>query len=117
MILSYIAINMISFEKVFINYREYSRNELYVTMARRALFGYIPLLNVLLYLGIIYGFMHNDLHSGNIVYNLDTNNLMIIDFGRTSLKKYIDTSIETINNCVNYMFINWDMMISIVLYH
>lgn len=102
MILSYIAINMISFEKIFINYREYSRNELYVTMARRALFGYIPLLNVLLYLGIIYGFMHNDLHSGNIVYNLDTNNLMIIDFGRTSLKKYIDTSMETINNCVNY---------------
>jgi hypothetical protein len=102
MILAYIAINMISFEKVFINYRQYSRNELYVTIARRALFGYIPLINVLLYLGIIYGFMHNDLHSGNIVYNLDTNNLMIIDFGRTSFKKYIDTSMENINNCVHY---------------
>lgn len=101
-LISYIAINMISFEKVFINYRKYSTNSLYKTIALRALLGYVPLINALIYLGILYGFMHNDLHSGNIVYNPDTNNLMIIDFGRTSFKKYIDTSMENINKCVQY---------------
>jgi len=102
MLISYFAINMVSFEKVFINYRRHPANSLYTTIALRALLGYIPLINALIYLGILYGFMHNDLHSGNIVFNLDTNNLMIIDFGRTSFKKYIDTPIEAINNCVEY---------------
>jgi len=102
MIVSYFAINMISFEKVFINYRRYPTNSLYGTIAYKALLGYVPLINALIYLGILYGFIHNDLHSGNIVYNLDTNNLMIIDFGRTSFKKYIDTSMDNINRCVEY---------------
>jgi len=102
MLICYNAINMISFEKVFKNYINDSRYIINKTVALRALIGYVPLINAIIYLGVLYGFMHNDLHSGNVVFNLETNYLMIIDYGRASFKKYIDTSTENINNLVKY---------------
>jgi hypothetical protein len=41
------------------------------------------------YLGVEYGFMHNDLHMGNVLYNSDIKKLVLIDFGRVSFYKYI----------------------------
>jgi serine/threonine protein kinase len=50
------------------------------------------------YIGMKYGFMHNDLHMGNILFNPDTNRLVLIDFGRASFKMLIDRIESTINN-------------------
>jgi hypothetical protein len=36
----------------------------------------------LIELGYDRGFMHNDLHTGNVLYNLDTDKLVVIDLGR-----------------------------------
>jgi hypothetical protein len=43
------------------------------------------------YLGLTYGFMHNDLHMDNVVYDITNKRLVLIDFGRVSFKKYIST--------------------------
>jgi hypothetical protein len=54
----------------------------------------------MLFIGISYGFHHNDLHMGNIIYNLKTDKLAIIDFGRSTFLKYTTPHIEDkkINN-------------------
>ena len=50
------------------------------------------------YIGMKYGFMHNDLHMGNILFNPDTNRLVLIDFGRASFKMLIDRIESSVNN-------------------
>jgi hypothetical protein len=55
----------------------------------------------MLFIGISYGFHHNDLHMGNIIYNLKTDKLAIIDFGRSTFLKYTTpqhTNYNKINN-------------------
>lgn len=99
-VLSYVCINMISFERVFINYSDLN-NPTNERIALNALLGYMSLLNSLLFIGSLYGFIHNDLHSGNIIFNLDTNKLMFIDFGRTNFKKFIDDSNAGIDDAVD----------------
>jgi hypothetical protein len=52
----------------------------------------------ILYIGIKYGFHHSDLHSGNLVYNKDKNELSLIDFGRSVFAKFIIHNDDVINN-------------------
>ena len=50
------------------------------------------------FLGVTYGFMHNDLHLGNVLYNPTTRKLVLIDFGRAVFKKFMDNPDDEINN-------------------
>lgn len=52
---------------------------------------------LLLELGIKYGFHHNDLHGGNIIYRYDTDELAIIDFGRSCFGILLDTNHRNYN--------------------
>lgn len=53
------------------------------------------------YLGINYGFMHNDLHFNNILFNLNTKKLVIIDFGRSSFGYYYNNKDENLNQFIS----------------
>lgn len=61
-------------------------------------------------IGLNYGFMHNDLHFSNILYDQTTNELVLIDFGRSSFGKYIDNYDEDLINKirVEYQKIHYD---------
>jgi len=56
-------------------------------------------------IGIKYGFMHNDLHFGNLIYDEYTHQLYLIDFGRASFAKFIYSPIKEINDKVYNEFI------------
>jgi hypothetical protein len=50
--------------------------------------GFIYFFSFLIDLKTRYGFEHNDLHGGNIIYDVDNNSLILIDFGRSVFGKY-----------------------------
>lgn len=54
--------------------------------------------NFLETVGSEYGFMHNDLHFSNIIYDQNKNKLVIIDFGRCVFAKFRDEVDTDINN-------------------
>jgi len=56
--------------------------------------------NFLIYIGINYGFIHNDLHLNNILFNKKTNKLVLIDYGRTTFGYYCMNNDEYVNNIV-----------------
>ncbi len=53
--------------------------------------------NFLLKIGINYGFHHNDMHSSNIIFDLNTKNLRLIDYGRSIFVKYLNEESDEIN--------------------
>jgi len=50
------------------------------------------------YIGYEYGFMHNDLHMGNILYDENKNKLVLIDFGRSSFAIFLERLDQRLNN-------------------
>lgn len=58
--------------------------------------------------GLEYGFMHNDLHFGNIIYDERNKNLILIDFGRSSFAKFMDEPVKEIDEMLytNFKKIN-----------
>lgn len=48
-------------------------------------------------IGLKYGFMHNDLHLSNILYDQTLDKLLLIDYGRSSFAKFIKESNDEIN--------------------
>ena len=58
---------------------------------------FIQFFRYLLMMGITYGFHHQDLHQGNLIYRYDINQLAIIDFGRAYFGKYTTTDNAAIN--------------------
>jgi hypothetical protein len=103
-IMIYESVNLLSFEKVFTNYKNDKSSPTNVMKCLNVLFDFYDLVNSLKFLGVYYGFMHNDLHSANIIYNEDTGRVMIIDLGRVSYRKYIDSPSTQINADVAYQF-------------
>ena len=74
---------------------------------------------LLKYLGLNYGFMHNDLHFGNILYDKTTTQLKLIDFGRSSFGKYVDEKNNDVMNKikVEYTKLNYNQFFNLNLYH
>ena len=102
-IMIYNAVNLISLEDIFVNYK--NNNNLHNFMCCiDVLNDYVNLCNLIKELGTYYGFIHNDLHAKNIIYNIDTKKLMIIDLGRVSFRKYIDTDYADINLITKYQY-------------
>jgi len=97
------AVNLLSLKHIFLSYKN-NKNSVNLLNCLNALIDYVNLSNVLKYLGIYYGFIHNDLHAANIIFNLDTNKLMFIDLGRVSFRKYIDRPSIDINSITEYNF-------------
>jgi hypothetical protein len=71
--------------------------------------------NFLKYIGLKYGYMHNDLHTDNIIYNKSTKTLMLIDFGRNSFAYFKHNHIQEIRNKINNEFkkLNYNELYSI----
>lgn len=65
------------------------------------------------YIGLKYGFMHNDLHMNNVIMDCLTGNLVMIDFGRASFYKYIKYNDEAVNsNIINdFLKLDYDLVI------
>jgi len=61
--------------------------------------------------GVNYGFVHRDLHSGNILYNHITKKLVLIDFGSSYFAKFVTTRNKTIDDNVDtaYNLLNYNM--------
>ena len=56
--------------------------------------GFIYFFSFLIDLKTKYGFEHNDLHGNNIIYDIDNNSLILIDFGRSVFSKYTIDNID-----------------------
>ena len=52
------------------------------------------------YLGINYGFLHNDLHFNNILIDKRTKKLTIIDFGRSSFGYFYNNTNQQLNKFI-----------------
>jgi hypothetical protein len=59
-------------------------------------------------IGFDLGFMHNDLHMGNIVYDKLTKKLILIDFGRSSFAYFIHNYTEELSNEIFVEFTKLD---------
>ncbi len=55
---------------------------------------YCDVFTFLIDIGTKYGFVHNDLHTNNIIYDQTTKELKIIDFGRAFFKPFDDKKIN-----------------------
>lgn len=49
------------------------------------------------YMGFEYGFKHNDPHCGNILFDINNNNLVLIDYGRSVFSRYMNEENNVIN--------------------
>jgi hypothetical protein len=67
-------------------------------------------------IGVKYGFMHNDLHFGNLLYNPTTKKIALIDFGHSSFALFIDYTENIINDIIfnEYIKINFNEKLNIV---
>lgn len=67
-------------------------------------------------IGVNYGFMHNDLHFGNLLYNPTTKKIALIDFGHSSFAFFIDNIDSKINNIIfnEYIKIDFNRKLNIV---
>ena len=54
--------------------------------------------NFLLKIGINYGFHHNDSHISNIIYDLEKQEIKLIDYGRSIFGKFINEESDEINS-------------------
>lgn len=95
-----------SINDIFVNYYT-NQNEINKEMVLNVLKNIYDIYQFLIDIGINYGFMHNDLHFGNILYNRENNKLVLIDFGHSIFSKYIDVDISSteINEIINKNFI------------
>ena len=84
----------ISVDTIFMNFYN-EQNEINKNMVLHILRNVYDIYTFLIDIGINFGFMHNDLHFGNILYNSENNKLVLIDFGHTVFSKYIEMFINT----------------------
>ncbi len=96
------SIKHLNFNRVFINFNANRTDPTNISNVVLALFDCTELYRFIEYLGLYYGFIHNDLHSGNIIFNTDTNKMMMIDLGRVSFKRFIDNEDHVVNDHVKY---------------
>lgn len=65
--------------------------DLYVEKGDKTFMELLPcipdLLDMLMFMGTQYGMIHNDLHTGNVFYDVKTKTLRLIDFGRMFIAK------------------------------
>jgi hypothetical protein len=90
----------LSIENAFRNYYINVNNDINKTIIKNILNNSYEFYNFLIYIGINYGFIHNDLHLNNILFNKKTNKLVLIDYGRTTFGYYCINNNEYINNIV-----------------
>jgi hypothetical protein len=66
--------------------------------------------NYIYYMGFNYGFLHNDLHQGNLLFDTHIEKLTIIDYGRNYIGYFYDNRYEYIDNCVKnyYKILNYE---------
>jgi len=96
------SIKHLNFNRVFVNFNANRTDPTNIANVVLALFDCTELYRFIEYLGLYYGFIHNDLHSGNIIFNTDTNKMMMIDLGRVSFKRFIDNEDHIVNEHVKY---------------
>jgi len=99
--------NPISVRNMFIEFKKfYDNNDTnkirgYGEMIKKMFDKYYDVFNFLIDVGTEYGFIHNDLHLNNIIYNQTNGELMIIDFGRANFMILND---EKINEAIHVDF-------------
>jgi thiamine kinase-like enzyme len=109
-VISYEAIpEPISIMDIFINYNKKKTSE-NLNLITKVLSKICDIYDFLIYLGTQYGFMHNDLHFGNIIYNSSNDKLMIIDFGRSSFGFHMLYKSIIVDNCLltEYLKLNFN---------
>lgn len=93
--------NPISVYNLFLLYYKSSNREPYRGKIIKMFDKYYDVFTFLLDIGTEYGFVHNDLHTNNIIYDQTKDELMIIDFGRSYFKPLSD---EKINEAIKVEF-------------
>jgi hypothetical protein len=58
-------------------------------------------INALLVLGNGVGFAHNDMHSGNVLYDMTEKHFVLIDYGRVHIYRHAKLGEEDLNHCIS----------------
>jgi len=102
------SIDIISVLTIFLQYDNESSNQLYSNRVSSVLGKFVDLYDFIKYFGYTYGFMHNDLHMGNVVYDISNDRLVLIDFGRSAFKKFLLNVNPDLNNSLMSEFSKLD---------
>lgn len=62
----------------------------------------LELCNAMDIFGLEYGLLHNDLHAGNIFFDIQKECLVIIDYGRSHFQRFLDEPNDTINSLIAF---------------
>ena len=98
----------LSIDEIFVKFiRSPSENK---ALVHEIIMNSVEFFKFLKYMGITYGFIHNDLHFGNILYDPDNHTFVLIDLGRTCFARYLYTEDdEEINNYIQSEFYKLNM--------
>ena len=83
--------------KIIVDYKNNKDNTIEIVQAILES-KFLKFFEFMLFMGIKYGFHHHDLHQGNIIYDLDNSELVLIDYGRASFKFYCYNENTTLNS-------------------
>lgn len=102
------SINLISVLAVFLEYENDRRNTEKINRVVKVITKFADLYEFIKYFGYKYGFMHNDLHMVNVIYDISNDRLVLIDLGRGAFKKFITNVTPELNNSLMSEFIKLD---------
>jgi hypothetical protein len=102
------SINIVSVLTLFLEYNFDSSNPLHINRVSSVISKFADLYDFIKYIGYTYGFMHNDLHMGNVVYDISNDRLVLIDFGKSAFKKFLLDVDPELNNSLMSEFSKLD---------
>jgi hypothetical protein len=102
------SINIVSVLTLFLEYNFDLSNPLQINRVSSVMGKFADLYDFIKYIGCTYGFMHNDLHMGNVVYDISNDRLVLIDFGRSAFKKFLLNMDPELNNSLMSEFSKLD---------
>ena len=87
--------------KTLFNHYIFDRNT--ITLINKYLNSLKHVYNFIYYMGFHFGFLHNDLHYGNLLFDCHIEKITMIDYGRNYIGYFYDNRNMYIDNCViNY---------------
>jgi hypothetical protein len=99
-------------------FEAYTQDQTVITIINKYFNSLKHIYNYIYYMGFHFGFLHNDLHQGNLLFDTYIEKLTMIDYGRNYIgyfydnrNKYIDDCVRNYHTILNYKNINGETQI------
>lgn len=97
-------------ETLYTLYCTYKRDEQIIYTILKYLNSLKHVYNYIYFMGFHFGFLHNDLHQGNLLFDTHIEKLTMIDYGRNYIGYFYDNRNTYVDNCVKnyYKILNYE---------